>query len=69
MVIRDDGEIISESDDDDCKSMPPLEGESDDDRDEIVSKDFDDINSDERQALVSMRSLNTQIKEEDHQQR
>ena len=55
MILRDDGEIETEGEDDDSDSMPPLEDASDI---EFVV---------EGEALIARRALNLQVKEEDNE--
>jgi hypothetical protein len=59
MMIRDDGDMESESDRSDCEGMPPLE---DIDEDELALP--------VAESLVIRRTLQVQVKEdESHQQR
>ena len=56
MILRDDEEIVSTSDESDCDDMPPLEDAS----------DLEYVVSDK--VLVVRRSLSIQTKEEDVEQ-
>ncbi|KAJ9557269.1 hypothetical protein OSB04_011883 [Centaurea solstitialis] len=63
MIMLDDGSYVSQSEDEDeGKNIPPF---TSDDENELKAVE----SGDEREALVTMRALNIQVKEEDDQQR
>ena len=63
MIMLDDGFCVSQSEDeDDGKNTPPFTSDDENELRDVES-------GDEREALVTMRALNIQVKEEDDQQR